>query len=121
MIAALLLPLAHGGDADPAQRLTTAGTIEVAAGSAAVVGGLGLMLVGRGPAGETSDEDNTVHDARTVGGAVLVVAGLATVAIGFDSRSRAARMREDEARGATVRIAPLVVREGGGLALDVTF
>lgn len=129
MIAVLLLMAARGAEdetdpapvSDQARRATTVGAIEVGVGSAAVVGGLGLMLVGRGPPGEVSDESNAVHDGRTIGGAVLVLAGLTSVALGIDSLSRGARLREQESRGATARVSPLLVPRGGGVTVDLTF
>src|SRR5262245_19987252 len=99
MIAALLMTAAYGGDdheRTAADRAATAGTIEVAAGSAAIVGGVALLFVGRGNAGEISTESNGWHDARTIGGSVLILAGATTLAIGVDSLSRAGRLREQE-------------------------
>jgi len=125
MIAQLLVTAAFGGDpdheSDPAKRATTAGTIEVAAGSAAVVGGVALLFVGRGNAGEISEESNAWHDARTVGGSVLILAGATTIAIGIDSLSRGARLREQETSKPQVRVSPLLLPKGGGVALDLTF
>jgi hypothetical protein len=129
MIAVLLLTAAHGGEGgtDPdlvsaqARSATTAGAIEVSVGSAAVLGGIALMIVGRGAPGEVSDESNAAHDARTLGGSVLVIAGLTTVALGIDSLSRGARLREQATRGTTVHVSPLLVPRGGGVSLDLTF
>src|SRR5262245_10745651 len=125
MIAALLVTAAYGCDAEPertlAQRVTTAGTIEVSPGSAAVVGGVAVLFGGRGCAGEISEESNGWHDARTVGGSVLILAGATTIAIGVDSLSRGARLREQDANKPQARLSPLLVPHGGGVAFDLTF
>jgi hypothetical protein len=129
MIAMVLVLSARGAEvetepapvSDQARRATTVGAIEVGVGSAAILGGLGLMLVGRGPPGEVSDESNAVHDGRTIGGAVLVLGGLTSVALGIDSLSRGARLREQESGGATARLSPLFVPGGGGVTFDLTF
>jgi len=127
MIAVLLLMAARGGEgdppdeSDPAKRATTAGTIEVAVGSAAVVGGVALLMVGRGDAGAISEESNAWHDTRTIGGSVLILAGATTIAIGIDSLSRGARLRENQTSQARARLSPLLVPRGAGVALHLTF
>ncbi len=125
MIAVLLLTSAHAGDpdrvSDPAKRATTAGAIEVAAGSAAVVGGVALLFVGRGNAGQISEESNAWHDVRTIGGSVLILAGGTTIAIGVDSLSRGARMREQQADKPQAHVSPLILPHGGVVTVDLTF
>ena len=122
MIAVLLLTSAYAGDErTPAERATTAGTVEVIVGSAAIVGGAGLLFVGRGDAGEISDESNAWHDARTIGGSVLILAGATTLAIGVDAISRGKRLREQETGAAQARVSPWLVPGGGGVALDLRF
>jgi hypothetical protein len=125
MIAVLLLTSAHGGDdppeRSPAQRATRAGTIEIVAGSAAIVGGAGLMFVGRGEAGQISEESNAWHDMRSIGGSILVIGGAATLAIGIDSLSRASRLRKQETSAPQAHVMPWIAPGGGGVAFDLTF
>ena len=132
MIAALLIALhpalaADGDTKEPkdtsleaqANRKMTAGGLELGLGCAAVVGGLSVMLLGRGEPGAISDEEPFEQEARTLSGGVLVVAGLTSVLVGANQISKARSLRERASVSATVL--PFATEHGGGLAFDARF
>jgi hypothetical protein len=124
MVAPLLIALAPtafaaDGSRTDADRKATQGAVELGIGTAAIAGGLTLMLVGRGQAGDISDEEPFVHEARTIGGGVLIIAGITTVLVGANHLSKAKDMREREK--VTTLVVPVVGPHGAGLVLDTRF
>ena len=132
MIAALLMALLPALAADEdgkdakdmsyeaqANRALTVGWLEVGLGTAGVVGGLSVMLLGRGEPGEISDEEPLEHEARTLSGGVLVVVGITSVLVGANQLGKAKSLREKASLSAVV--VPFPVRQGAGLAIDARF
>jgi len=129
MIVALLMALLPALAADEdgkdmsyearADRALTAGWLEVGLGTAAVVGGLSVMLLGRGEPGAISDEEPLEHEVRTLSGGVLVVAGLTSVLVGGNQLGKAKSLREKAS--VTAVVVPFPVRRGAGVAIDARF
>ena len=132
MIAALLMALLPALAADEdgtnvkdvsyeaqADRALTAGWLGVGLGTAAIVGGMSVMLLGRGEPGAISDEEPVEHEVRTLSGGVLVVAGITSVLVGGNQLGRAKSLREKAALSAVV--VPFPLRRGAGVAIDARF
>src|SRR5688572_4082468 len=102
-----------------ANRALTVGWLEVGIGTAAIVGGLSVMLVGRGAPGEISDEEPLEHEARTLTGGVVIIAGITSVLVGGSQIGKAKSLREKAS--ASAMIVPFPTRHGAGIALDARF
>ena len=114
-----LAPSAVEPDADLmalAKRQRTTGWIEIGAGAGAIGGGLTLMIAGR-PSGALSDETNTVHELRTMGGIGVVLVGITTMLIGGNTLSVAAATRDE----AMITLTPEPVAQGAGFRLNARF
>jgi hypothetical protein len=123
----LLWTGAHGAEPAPAppppspeelrqdaRRLTWTGGLELGGGLAALAGGTVLLLVGRGEPGSISTETQATSDMRSVGGAGLIIGGLAFSLVGGNTISRGMALRE-QANSLQVSVAP------GGLRLQGRF
>lgn len=97
------------------------GWAEVGGGSAAVVAGVCVLVVGRGKAGELSDETLIVSDLRSAGGAVLGIGGLTAVFLGFNQFSRARAIRESAMDPVTFAVTPAIGPSQAGLAVVGSF
>lgn len=75
-----------------ARKLERISAVQIGAGLLTMVGGACVMTIGR-PSGEISTETQAVSDARTVGGAGLLVAGAVSALVGGDTLSRARGLR----------------------------
>ena len=97
-----------------ARKLERVSAIQPGAGLAAMVGGACVMTIGR-PSGEVSTETQAVADARSIGGAGLLVAGALSAQVGGDTMSRARGLRRQasafEAQLSPPR-APLLIVSG---------
>ncbi|MEQ1503516.1 MAG: hypothetical protein ABMB14_14865 [Myxococcota bacterium] len=80
-----------------ARRIATTGALEVVGGAGAVAGGLVVLLVGRGAPGEVSTESQAVSDARSVGGSLLLISGLASTLVGVNQLQKAHTLRVRQA------------------------
>ena len=123
-LTALILMMASpalAADGDPAlleqaKRQRTTGWVTLGGSTAAVGGGLALMLAGR-PSGELSEEDPAVHELRTMGGVGLALAGVTGWLVGADSLRKASVTRER----AMLTLAPEPVARGGGIRISGRF
>jgi hypothetical protein len=88
-----------------ARRLTWTGGLELGAGAGLLAGGVVVMLVGRGEPGSISTETQATSDIRSIGGATMLIGGLAFTLVGGNALSRASALRE-QAHSLQVTLGP---------------